>query len=682
MDNIHWYQRNINRRKPGVRNDVRPPILHNKTQTYPLYSSPMHTFPHQVEPLLAYQQAQRHNQQRKRRNNLVAAVVMALTLLGSGGVVFLQLSKTTLERVYAGAETGQNHLIQAKDALLAQDFTTAIAEFSQAKGEFADAASVVDPFAKIPLSSKIQSAYALLRAGEYLAVAGEKACGGIVPLYELLTSTNGQYGLDLTTGKFLKEAMVTFSAVQPELRDAYTRAKEAERLVGEVDITILDGAMQDRLAKLKLALPPVVELLELTYSASQFMPQLLGKDTEQRYMILFQNNNELRSTGGFLGGFSTVVIADAALKEMYAKNVYDIEGQLKEYVEPPEPLKNQWPHINWGMRDCLWDPDFQTSIPLCHWFYQRATSETVDGFFGITPNLVKNILQVLGPLDIWANGQTITVTAENFVETIDDQERKVPEGADPRKFLIDLSDVVFKRLLEVKKEQWPTLASMFRISLEQKDLLLYFSNPQANQYILEKNWGGALTQEKGDYLAIFDANINGSKSSQLIDVEYNLAITVASDGSMQHKLTMVYQHNGTAVLPSAPTRNFTRVYVPQGSTLISSLGTKEGVTQVAEAHDRTVFSDYINIKPGEMVNITYIYETPLTVGEEDLTSYVLNIQKQPGTSGHNLRFSLNLPPTLKAVSTEKKINVTSDNSVWFFEKLEKDMQFDILVKRL
>jgi len=685
MHDIRWYQINLNKKKTGVKQDVRPPRQGRTTPTYPAFWSrsngpfPASPLP---SPVTLYQQNLREQQQRSRRNRAIAVILLFLTLLGSGGALVMQFGQTSYQRVYANAQSGQQHLQSAKDALLMQDFSTAITEFSLARTEFTDAQTTLEPFAKVPISQTVTTAYALVKSGALLSSAGEKACAGIVPAYELLTATSGEHGLSLTTGTFLKELMVTLSASEPSLREAYTDAQEAQALLQNIDGSVLDSALQERLDKVKTALPSVVDLLDISYHASEFMPQLLGNGASQRYMVLFLNNNELRPTGGFLSSFFNIIVEKAAIKDMYAKNVYDIEGQLKEYVEPPEPLKNQWPNINWGMRDCLWDPDFQVAVPMCEWFYQRAVGETVDGFIAINPEVIKNVLRLLGEQSVWSNGQTIQVNADNFVSVIDDQERRAKEGTDPRKFLIDLSDIVIKKLMEIKKEQWPMLASILRQALEERQMLLHFSNQQANDFILSKHWGGALEDTNRDYLAVFDSNINGSKSSQLISVEYNLDVTVSSDGSMRHKLSLVYQHNGTNVLPSAPTRNYTRIYVPLGSKLLSAQGTKEGVTQVTQSGDRTVFADYVTINPGETLNIAYTYETPLKLLDSNLSTYGLYIQKQSGTVGHNVRFSLNLPPTIKAVSTEKKIEVTSENSVWFFETLKKDISFEVLLKKL
>jgi len=288
----------------------------------------------------------------------------------------------------------------------------------------------------------------------------------------------------------------------------------------------------------------------------------------------------------------------------------------------------------------------------------------------------------MGPLTITYGNQNITVTADNFVQVNEEQERNTPQGTDPRQFLINLSSTLFENLLSISKANWPNLVGAIKKGIDEKHLLFYFNNPKAQAFVESRNWAGKIIKnnEDADFLMINDANINGSKSCQLIKQEVNLAVTIDSKGNLQNKLTLVYQHTGTNVWPSSRINYYTRVYVPKGSQLISATGNKTTLTEISDAHDKTVFSDYLTINPGETVSLVYVYDLPFIL-ENTLNSYQLYIQKQPGTVEPSLRFSMQLPPEYSPVSSPRKIEVTSDNVVWFLEKLNIDQSFEVLLKK-
>src|SRR3989338_4365332 len=56
-----------------------------------------------------------------------------------------------------------------------------------------------------------------------------------------------------------------------------------------------------------------------------------GKKT---YLVLFQNNLEIRPTGGFIGSYGLLTIEDGHVSDFRIFDVYQADGQLKGHVEP------------------------------------------------------------------------------------------------------------------------------------------------------------------------------------------------------------------------------------------------------------------------------------------------------------------------------------------------------------
>ncbi|MCX6705358.1 MAG: DUF4012 domain-containing protein, partial [Candidatus Woesebacteria bacterium] len=64
------------------------------------------------------------------------------------------------------------------------------------------------------------------------------------------------------------------------------------------------------------------------------LPRLLGQDKSKTYLVLFENNMELRPTGGFIGSFGLVTFDGGRLSDLTVNDVYSADGQLNGHVEP------------------------------------------------------------------------------------------------------------------------------------------------------------------------------------------------------------------------------------------------------------------------------------------------------------------------------------------------------------
>src|SRR6185437_16558381 len=63
-------------------------------------------------------------------------------------------------------------------------------------------------------------------------------------------------------------------------------------------------------------------------------PKLLGYNGTQTYLILFQNNAELRPGGGFIGSYGLVSFDHGKMGQFTIHNVYDADGLLTKHIEP------------------------------------------------------------------------------------------------------------------------------------------------------------------------------------------------------------------------------------------------------------------------------------------------------------------------------------------------------------
>jgi hypothetical protein len=72
-----------------------------------------------------------------------------------------------------------------------------------------------------------------------------------------------------------------------------------------------------------------------------FYQNYLVLNQRRRYLILFQDNGEIRSTGGWISDYAIVAIENGQIRELFVDDVYNAQALLKlkgKTYKTPQPL--------------------------------------------------------------------------------------------------------------------------------------------------------------------------------------------------------------------------------------------------------------------------------------------------------------------------------------------------------
>jgi len=125
---------------------------------------------------------------------------------------------------------------------------------------------------------------------------------------------------------------------------------------------------------------------------------LLGYNGPRKYLFLFQNNHEIRATGGFIGSYGVLNVHNGNVKELFVDGIFNPDGQLSVRVVPPKPIQKI--STNWSTHDANWFPNFPTSAEKIAWFYEKTGGPTVDGIITLTPTVMEKLLEITGPIEM------------------------------------------------------------------------------------------------------------------------------------------------------------------------------------------------------------------------------------------------------------------------------------------
>ncbi len=384
-------------------------------------------------------------------------------------------------------------------------------------------------------------------------------------------------------------------------------------------------------------------------------PEVLGHPKEKTYLLLLQNNTELRPTGGFIGTYGVLKIRNGELTSFVTDNVYNLDEPAKAYNTkvPPLPLQKYIKQSQWFFRDVNWDPDFPTTAQNAIQFYkdERGPVRNFDGVFAFTPELIEDLLAVVGPVYV----DEKEFTADNLIYTLAYHVELgfKEEGVNiyNRKQIIDdVAQQLKEKLFSLSPSQMNDLAPLVFDALSERQVMFYFSDEKVGDIVASFGWDGRILGAKGDYLHVVDANLGSLKSDPAINRSISYTVEPTEEGELQATASVTYEHTADFDWKTTRYRTYTRIYVPQGSTLVSADGNEEELA-ITDEHGKTVFGTFISIEPLDTETLSFTYILPEELTQQIFADeYRLLIQKQAGTRAHDLELDITLPYKINVIT--------------------------------
>ena len=422
-------------------------------------------------------------------------------------------------------------------------------------------------------------------------------------------------------------------------------------------------------------------LLQAGVQILQVAPQLFGANGAQNYIILAQNRDELRATGGFISGIGLLTMDDSKILHFGLGDSYQIDDFSKPYPKPPEPLKRFMLADYWVTRDANWSPDFPTSALQAQDLFTLSTGDQTQGVIAINQLVVKQLLETLGPVQV--PGTEEPVTAENVEYFMRQAWAPSPdEGLSPewwlhrKDFMQLLGSVIMDRAMSTSNQELQLgLAKTIMELLDQGQLLIYLNNPAAQSALETAGWDGSLHPGSSDYLYLVDSNVGFNKVDTIIQRSVSSRVDLSDLDHPVGELTLSYTHTGTGDIACKQEINYGngtyldmqrrcyldywRVYVPAGAAFISSnaqpvpaaellngMGWSGQVESMAGEANTQVFAGLLMLPLSQSSRIAISYTLPSGIIREvgaHHYEYSLSIQVQPGLDGLPFRLEIKLP---------------------------------------
>jgi len=353
---------------------------------------------------------------------------------------------------------------------------------------------------------------------------------------------------DVRAEYFVQHAYWTIDEGQSSFIQASQAIENANLIRSEIDPALFPNTMERVFILLDDHFNSILHGIKIL----SLLPEVLGSpDNPQSYLLLAQNRDELRATGGFITGIGLAQISAGDLISLEIEDSYKVDDFSKNYPPPPDPLKEFMLAGYWVPRDANWSPDFPTSAQNVQELYTLSTNQPTDGVIAFDQEALKMLVSLIGPIELPDFPEAIT--AENM-ETLMQQARAPvidQEWLEHRKdFMNPIGKAIIQQLMGIQDKALLMQLGREIISAIKSGHILIFSDHQpAQNALVQAGLDNGVHPEDGDFLLVVDSNIGFNKADAVIQRSITYLVDLSDTQTIPAMLITKYTHTVNHEVP-------------------------------------------------------------------------------------------------------------------------------------
>lgn len=441
------------------------------------------------------------------------------------------------------------------------------------------------------------------------------------------------------------------------------------------------------------ALAPLIKFLS---NVVDIMPEICGINGPRTYLILFQDNMELRPGGGVIAYYGILKFNLGKITEFSVHDVVDADRRLRGHVEPPLAIRRYLAEKHWYLKDSNFDVDFVKSALSSSSLLFAETGQEINDVIAVDTSFIKNILRAVGQVNLTDYKQVV-------------RDGNLPAlmqfYARDNNFSKSLNKEIFKKIMS-NKANYLLVARAISDSLAQKHLLFSFGDVQSAFSV--NGWSSSLLDERkndkefiNDFLGINEANLGLNKANYFISRQVSQRVVVGDDGSISEELSINYKNQNNT--QGTNYKNYLRIILSE-NTILSEMSINNNPQFIVNAitdplifegnsfkpsqgieiertneNGKEIFGFLINVPAGENMAINMKYVLAKNVAGSNAFSYNLRLFKQPGVDSFPYSLTLVYPNSFNAIKSTN--GIIKDGELIYGGEIIEDKNIDVNLAR-
>ncbi|MBK9927920.1 MAG: DUF4012 domain-containing protein [Anaerolineales bacterium] len=551
------------------------------------------------------------------------------------------------------------------------------------------------------------SAPALIEMADSMLTSADMTYQAGAPLLDDVLDSSGEISFDPP------RLLNLLNQIAPQMNTASDQLQNALTAREKLNIEKLSPRVKDLVIN---RVDPLLGLMRDGLTLAVELPQVAGASDEgpKTYLLLVQNEDELRPTGGFITAASSVVVQDGQLGGMDFENSGDMDNWDQPYPSAPWQLNEYMNSPVMVFRDANWFTDFPRSVLYAEYLYSYAKGHSVDGVIAFDQHMLVELLQVVGPIEV--EGADQPVDANTVVPFMRESKIKTEEdlaipGWNNKLFMNRISSALLKKILSGDVPVRKFADFIVRV-LDERHLMIQLDNKEMSNLLARHNWDGAIKPVDGDFLMVVDSNIGFNKTNSVVSTKLTYSIDLTNPTTPVAQVLIEHMNSSSGLIPcglrdrvsldgqeSYPIDrcywDYLRIYTRGQSRLLQSNPQSIPAEWMLRGQDVFARVDTLDedldgistygllkvVPGGQTVTTKLRYVLPMDTlsirpGTRQVV-YRLTVKKQPGTMAIPIDIEVRLPDDVALFSVPDGTQVNG-NVVYYPSNLRTDLEFELV----
>lgn len=499
----------------------------------------------------------------------------------------------------------------------------------------------------------------LFNVAGQLTSAASDMIDGLYPLMSFLEETDGisseraQISSGERTVDLLEIGLGSF-------RNASARLEQAQNLLDGTDLSEVSLDLILSHQQLQSYHQSLDALNHVLVASPDVMAQLMGLEEEVTYLVLIQNNDSIRPSGGTVDAYGWLNVRNGRITR------FEFLPTTTTSPSPPsQAFVNSVTIPSWWIAyespefvawNGSWYADFPSTAQLALDYYNNGNNPSAPADFVISIDLesLQQLVGVIGELTLSEIQEPITIS--NFRNMLYDPANfgELPQ----EHFIATIANQILDTLQNTPDIRSSVLLPTLLEGLTQHHIALYVPDPKVQGVINLLDWSGAqTTPENDDYIQIVDTNLT-NKSDQSIVRSSNYSVEIFPDQSRVSDLRIRYDYFNTLASDNPAVnsnlygtldyRTLTQVFLPKEATILDQNNTSESLS--VDWNNHTLFVTQLDVEYDTSQQMRVSYQTPALENRfGDIYRYRLLVEKQSGIQIQDFELQVKLPPNAEVV---------------------------------